>query len=288
MSNLFKKKWDVAFVKGGIDALFADGPFHVEVVKNPFKNHWFADPFVLDVTADKILLLAEEMDQSAPQPYGRIAKLTVDKASMRIEKYDIILDTGTHLSFPNILRQDGKVYIYPENCHQGKLNLYEFDPDTNALTLVQSICDDAVWDASMTDFFGHRQLLGSYQDDFHLDIYDWDEAAQNFVRSHSDLSPKADNRLAGQPFAYKGNYYCPTQDCTTTYGGGVCLKKMVLRDGKLALLPGKVLAPPDPKRFEGLHTLNQYKGVVVVDLKSWHVPLMRTLYQTYRSLAKKK
>ena len=228
------------------------------------------------------------MDQSAPQPYGRIAKLTIDRASMRIEKYDIILDTGTHLSFPNILRQDGKVYIYPENCHQGKLNLYEFDPDTNALTLFQSICDDAVWDASMTDFFGHRQLLGSYQDDFHLDIYDWDETSLNFVRSHSDLSSKADNRLAGQPFAYKGNYYCPTQDCTTTYGGGVCIKKMVLRDGKLALVPGKVLTPPDPKRFEGMHTLNQYKGVVVVDLKSWHVPLMRTLYQSYCSLVKKK
>lgn len=288
MSNLFKKKWDVAFVKGGIDALFADTPFQVVISKNPFKNHWFADPFVLDVTPDKILLLAEEMDQSAPQPYGRIAKLTIDRASMRIEKYDIILDTGTHLSFPNILRQDGKVYIYPENCHQGKLNLYEFDPDTNALTLVQSICDDAVWDASMTDFFGHRQLLGSYQDDFHLDIYDWDETNLNFVRSHSDLSSKADNRLAGQPFAYKGNYYCPTQDCTTTYGGGVCIKKMVLRDGKLALVPGKVLTPPDPKRFEGMHTLNQYKGVVVVDLKSWHVPLMRTLYQSYCSLVKKK
>ena len=118
--------------------------------------------------------------------------------------------------------------------------------------------------------------------------YDWDETNLNFVRSHSDLSSKADNRLAGQPFAYKGNYYCPTQDCTTTYGGGVCIKKMVLRDGKLALVPGKVLTPPDPRRFEGMHTLNQYKGVVVVDLKSWHVPLMRTLYQSYCSLVKKK
>ena len=63
---------------------------------------------------------------------------------------------------------------------------------------------------------------------------------------------------------------------------------MVLRDGKLALVPGKVLTPPDPRRFEGMHTLNQYKGVVVVDLKSWHVPLMRTLYQSYCSLVKKK
>jgi len=33
---------------------------------------------------------------------------------------------------------------------------------------------------------------------------------------------------------------------------------------------------------------DRYKGVVVVDLKSWHVPLMRTLYQSYCSLVKKK
>lgn len=288
MSKLIKKKWDIAFVKGGIDALFADVPFQVDIVKNPYTDRWFADPFILDVTDDKIIVLAEELHFANPKAYGRIARLVVDRASMCIEKFDIVLDTGTHLSFPNILRENGKVYIYPENCHEGKLNLYDYDVQRDVPTFVQSICDDAVWDASITDLMGHRQLLGSYQDDFHLDIYDWDEQANKFVRSHSDLSTKADNRLAGQPFAYQGDIYCPTQDCTTTYGGGVCLKKMVLDEGKLALRPGKTLFPPNRRKYEGMHTLNQYKGQVVVDLKSWRNPLVHTLYKAYRSVVKKK
>jgi len=287
MSKLIKKKWDVAFVKGGIDALFADTPFQVDIVKNPFNGHWFADPFILDVTERTVILLAEEFHYADPKAYGRIAKLTIDKATMTIQQYSIILDTGSHLSFPNILRQDGKIFIYPENCHEGKLNLYEYNPDTDAVTPVQSICDDAVWDASITDLFGHRMLLGSYQDDYHLDVYHWDETARNFVRSHSILSAKADNRLAGAPFAYRGAPYCPTQDCSTTYGGGVCLKPMVEQGGKLDLRPGKVLTPPDGKKFEGMHTLNQYKNMVVVDLKSWSNPLLYSLYKAYQAIAKK-
>ena len=288
MSKFFKKKWDLAFIRGGIDAVFGDRPVEFDTVKNPFKNHWFADPFILDVTDSKIILLAEEIRIGVPQAYGRIARLSIDRRTMRIEKFDIVLDTATHLSFPNILRQDDKVFIYPENSHEGKLNLYQYDESTGAVTFIQSICDDPVWDASMTDLFGRRQLLASYQDDFHLDVYDWDEEKQNFVRSHSILSSQADNRLAGQPFEYKGTCYCPTQDCTTTYGGGVCIKPMAPQGNQLALQPGKIITPPNSLRYEGLHTLNQYKGLVVVDLKCWYSRLGRLVYKTYRSLVKKK
>lgn len=36
--GFFQKKWDLAFVKGGMDTLFKDGEIEVEVVKNDLRQ----------------------------------------------------------------------------------------------------------------------------------------------------------------------------------------------------------------------------------------------------------
>lgn len=51
---------------------------------------------------------------------------------------DIILECPTHLSSPTILRCDGKVYVYPENCRSRQLDLNEYDPKNENLTVVQT------------------------------------------------------------------------------------------------------------------------------------------------------
>jgi hypothetical protein len=284
--SFFHKAWDLAFVKGGMDALFADGPFEVDVVKNPFKDRWFADPFVLDVTDDKIYVLAEEFCYSLNK--GRVAKLTIDRHSMTIERFDILLECPTHISFPNILRRDGKVYVYPESCNSGKLDLYEYDLEHEKLTSPRKICNDAVWDASMTDVLGKLQLFAGCQSDYYLDVYDWNDEVNMFVPVQSIKSNQKDNRMAGQLFVYKGEVYCPTQDCTQGYGGGVWLKK-VLRDGEnLKLEPIKKLVPPAGLKKLGMHTLNEYKGMVIIDLRDWVYPIAGKIYNLYKSLSGKK
>ena len=93
--------------------------------------------------------------------------------------------------------------------------------------------------------------------------------------------------MAGQLFEYKGEVYCPTQDCSQTYGGGVWLKRVVKDGEKLQLVPVKKITPPAKTKCEGLHTLNEYKGVVVVDLKGWVHPLGQKLYNLVRSFIPK-
>lgn len=284
--NFFQKTWALAFVKGGIDAVFADAPLEVDVVKNPYKDRWFADPFILDVTDDKIFLLVEELRFA--HPIGRIAKLTIDRKSMQIEKLDVLLELRKHLSFPNIMRRDGKVYVYPENCLSGALNIYEYDPVEEKLVAPKTICDDGVWDATMSDVTGKWQLFGSHQNDTIVDVYDWDDASQRFVHADQIESPLRDNRLAGQVFTYRDAVYLPTQDCTVRYGGGVCLKRMELGGEHIALTTTKTLTSPIKTYSEGLHTLNQYKGLVVIDLKGWRYPVARILYLAKQLLVGKK
>lgn len=267
--KLVSLSWHLGFVCEGLDGVFKDGPLSVSWVKSPYKDRWFADPFILDVTEDYIYLLVEEFRYGSPK--GRIAKLTVDRRSFEIIDLKIVLEEQTHLSFPNILRKNGKVYVYPENANGRKHNLYEYDEASEKLVFVQTICDDVIWDSCITEMFGKKQMFTAHRDDYHLDIYDWDESRNRFLLSESIESKEKNSRMAGQFFEYRGKIYCPFQNCEKTYGGHIDLKEVgISEDGQLCFTKVKELHSPHHKYKEGLHTLNEYEGVAVIDVKGFN------------------
>lgn len=78
-------------------------------------------------------------------------------------------------------------------------------------------------------------------------------------------------RLAGQFFEYGGEIYCPFQNCEKTYGGHIDLKKVALtEDGQFIFTKIKELHSPHYRYREGLHTLNEYKGIAVIDVKGFN------------------
>ena len=66
--------WDLAYGEYRED-IFRNGIEwkNLHILKNPYKTKWFADPFILDVTDEKIIFLVEEFDSGVNR--GRIAKL---------------------------------------------------------------------------------------------------------------------------------------------------------------------------------------------------------------------
>lgn len=272
----FRKKWILGFVEGGLDAVMSDKPLRVKWVRSPYKDRWFADPFILDVADDKYTVLAEELRYGCK---GRIAKLTIDRRSMRIVKMSIVLELGTHLSFPNILRKDGRTYVYPENCTGGRQNIYEYDEQSDRLVEKAAICMDRIWDSSITTLFGKPRLFAGNRDNYHLDIYDWNEEKRLFEQTASAVSKKQDNRLAGQLFEYGGSVYCPFQDCSQTYGGAVVIKRVALVGDGWHLEPVVRHTSPHPSINLGLHTLNEYKGAVIVDARGFVRPSARWVYK---------
>lgn len=77
--------------------------------------------------------------------------------------------------------------------------------------------------------------------------------------------------MAGQFFEYGGEIYCPFQNCEKTYGGHIDLKKVALtEDGQFIFTKIKELHSPHYRYIEGLHTLNEYKGVAVIDVKGFN------------------
>lgn len=270
-SRLNARYWALGFVNNGLDGIMNDDPIHVEWLKMP-KNGWFADPFILDVGDDEIQVFVEEKHVGSDK--GVISLLKVDRHSWELRSKKTVLELNTHLSFPCLLREDGKIYIYPESACSGKLDMYEYDPITETTSYFKTICDDEVWDSCITDRFGEKMLFTAAHDDTVLDIYKWDNAKGRFLSWKQVLSDNKNSRMGGQLFEYKGNLYYPAQDCNRNYGSAIQIKKINYSDGFFSFETVRRLTSTHPKMKLGLHTVNEYKGVVVIDVYGYRYPLL--------------
>lgn len=285
IKSLTADSWALGFVRGGMQSIMESDHFEVDWVKMP-KDRWFADPFVLDVTDEEILLLVEDFPYATKK--GIISLLHINRATMEIAAPKELLELPTHLSFPAIWRKDGHIYVYPESAGSGRLDMYEYQPKSETLTLVKTICDDIVWDSYITEAFGEPLMFTASKDDYQLDIYRWDIKKERFVSSLQIPSDIKNSRMGGAVFEYKGEWYYPAQNCEKTYGGAIEIKRLQVESGMLKV-EGVVkhLESTNPRFPLGLHTLNEYKGVVVIDVKGYRYGKLGALINRLVNLKKK-
>lgn len=274
INQLTAVNWALGFVRGGMQSVMELDHLDVDWVKMP-KDRWFADPFILDVTDDEILLLVEDYAYATKK--GVISLLHIDKASMEITSRKVLLELSTHLSFPAILRKDGHIYIYPESAQSGRLDLYEFRPESETLTFVQTICDDVVWDSYITEAFGEPLMFTASKNDYYLDIYQWDDKKKRFVMKEELHSDEPNMRMGGGVFCYHNSPYYPAQYCKRSYGGAIDIKRINYSNEKFELSTVKHLTSPHPNYRLGMHTMNEYKGVVVIDVKGYRYAKIGTM-----------
>lgn len=216
--------WALGFVRGGLQTVMEADHLDVDWAKMP-EGRWFADPFVLDVTDEEILLLVEDYPYATKK--GVISQLHINRKTMEITSRKVLLDLPHHLSFPAIWRKDGHIYIYPESAKSGRLDMYEYNAKKEELTFVKTICDDVIWDSYITEAFGEPMLFTAAKNDYQLDIYKWDEIRERFVPYQKIVSDLKNSRMGGAVFKYKGEMYYPAQNCEAAYGGAIDIKRIV-------------------------------------------------------------
>ena len=113
LCRLLQARWAVAF--------WVDG--RLMVVGNPYRDRWFADPFIVDADDKTITLLVE--DFSLQTLKGSISELTIDRATWKICQRRPVLEEPLQLSFPYIVRREGdRVWFMPESSRANRLSLY--------------------------------------------------------------------------------------------------------------------------------------------------------------------
>ena len=283
IKKLTDERWNVGFIQNSTENIINGEAIDVKWIIHKYKNSWFADPFVLEVTEKEIILLVEEFYR--PINKGRISKLTIDRITNVLLKCDVILELPTHLSFPLIIRKDSNledfikdidtdykssaepyVYLLPENGESGHLYIYKFFPESNKIIRLSSVLDEAVEDAVPIKNNEHLYLFCTPRENPSgdiLHIYKWSykEKLFEFLKEISFKENIA--RMSGSFFYYKNKLIRPTQECNFQYGHAVTLQETDITDFSFKEI--RRIYSVHPRLNIGCHTFNSYKGVTVTD-----------------------
>ena len=283
LRRVIQPRWRIGIVENSLEGIVRGEELRVQWPSNPFHDRWFADPFVLAVDGDEVTLLVE--DYRYAEGLGRISRIIVDRKRGAIVSCKTIL-RGGHYSFPAILRENGKVYLYPEQSRQGTLELYEYCPKTEACEYVQTLSDEPLTDAIIYKGVIYSTRLPE-PNGKRLKMFKWPSAVQSSIAASQRSSAFGDSkqlhcvqdanalnleletlnqpktivfdeciaRNAGDFFEVDGVVYRPAQECNRWYGNALSIQKF--ENGEFT----------EVRRIPDMHTMNSYQGVTVVDRK---------------------
>ena len=278
-NNLSQYIWTLAY---GVydESINLEGEFgyagKLHYVINPYKKKWFADPFILRESDDKLELLVEEYDSDIKK--GRIARIVINKQTDKIVACSIVLELPSHLSFPAIYRFDDKIFVHPENSASGVSTIYEYDLGNDKLINPVVLVNEPLTDAVIIKCGECYKMYATHVPTScgnTLTEYQSDNFLGEYNKTKTITFQDNTARMAGAFLEYQGKLIRPAQDCNHDYGRAV-----VFYDGFT------VIGDLRPKglKYEGIHTFNRFGETFVVDLKKYQYAYIRSLLKRVMSV----
>lgn len=277
---LFEQHWTIGFIQEPLANILSGESYIINYVQGMPKDRWFADPFILDYNDETIQILVEEFCYKIRR--GRIAKLNIDRCSLKLLDYKIILDLSSHLSFPFIQRKGDRIFISPENSESGEWTMYEYNHKTDELTKVKSVINQPLTDAIITDSFGKEQIFSTQtpnQNGNKLTVYSIEGKKEKEILFSSNVA-----RNAGDWFKLDETVYRPAQDCNGAYGTAVILQEVTTKGDDYHFKDVRRIESTNPMFTTGCHTFNSYKGLTVIDVHGYRRPSLFKVVKIIRKL----
>ena len=233
-------------------------------------RRYFADPFLFRENGTTHVF-CEEFPYATAK--GVISVFTLDAAG-RPSAPRVVLEQPYHLSYPQVFRHDGKIWMMPESSANRTLELYVAEAFPDRWKLHSVLLDDlSVSDATAFEHDGRWWLTATTNEP---DTSTWD--CLSLFSSPSPVGPwnrsgdlpilvdASAARPAGQIVRLGSALWRPAQDCTRGYGSGLALCRIdELRDGVLRQSVVRRLGPPAGAPDQGVHTLNSDGQFEVID-----------------------
>ncbi len=279
--KMFRKQWNIGLAKIDVAELIRNKTFNPDFKWLPITtpDRFFADPFIFKSPDGNLNVIYE--DFSVGDQYGKISLTSVD-ANFRPVFTKQMLDTRSHLSYPNVFIQNGKTYIMPEASKGGHVVWYEFDFITNSLingkTLIQNL---PLLDSTILEYNNKYWLFATKRGEnsnSKLYIYYANSMNGPFI-PHAGNPVKSSlngSRPAGNFIKLDGEIYRPSQNCAEYYGKSVTINRItVLNEKEFKEEAVLDILPPQKSGFNyGIHTINIVDDVIVIDaLKRIFMPL---------------
>lgn len=254
------QNWNIGFCEISPEELVSEKCLpRIHWLKHGYRDRFFADPFILRVDENAIYVLVEEMMFHTK---GVISLLMVDPRSYSLIDRKVLLDLDTHLSYPAIFRDNGKVYIYPENYASGQLSLYELDLESLSLTHVRQLIDMPLTDATVYPapdgkFYMISTLSSNSRDNAFLFAADSMSEGFRLISHQPVVTGKDRSRCGGSFFKADGRLFRPAQNCSRRYGGALKVMEVLeCSDGRYSEKEYFDISPRSWNYNLGMHTLN--------------------------------
>lgn len=188
-----------------------------------------ADPFFIKGGNGDFKILYEEF--ILKDDYATISLLTLDR-DLKETCSKILLDTKSHLSFPFVFSEKGKIYVLPESSKSGKLSCYEYNPEQETLTFVQNIIELPLVDSTVLFYRDKYWIFGSVakaDTNYELMVFFSDNLMGPYQPHPSNpVKIGLDGiRAAGNFIFVDECIYRPAQNCENEYGESITINKIV-------------------------------------------------------------
>jgi hypothetical protein len=240
-------------------------------ITSPLGIMW-ADPFVVKRDGGYYIFV-EEMPYATMT--GHLAVIEIDHEG-NVIKSTKILDTGSHLSYPNIFKEDDNWYMIPESGASRKISLYkatnfpyEWELDKHLMEDVKSadttlLKKDGKWwmfvniDEDQNTLLYNELFLFS-ADDFRS--HEWKPHPQNPI-----VSNVASSRPAGKIIEKNGKLIRPSQKSSLRYGHGTYFNEIeILNEKEYREKEVGSIIPKWDKKIGGTHTYNECEDLTIID-----------------------
>jgi hypothetical protein len=267
--HFYRDEWNVGIVAQPIEALLKQGSLDEVTWLGPRNGRtYLADPIVFDQDNTRCRFLAECFDTEGSAK-GCIVRCELERdGTFAISPF--LEAEHHHLSYPFVLHHRDRSYLIPETHELGAILLYSINadgalaPSIRLLEGTHAVDPTVIWTNGRWWLFcseGSLKLLA-----FHANALDGPWTPHRLNPLKIDVTS---SRPAGPLFERDGMLLRPAQDCSTTYGAGVVLHRIVeltperFHEERL----GRIGPEPGGAYPKGFHTINVLNGHCLVDGK---------------------
>lgn len=185
---------------------------------------WYADPFVIEHEG-KVWLFVERMDR-----WRRLGSIAVCQIldNGKITRFRDVIVEPFHLSYPNVFEYNGDMWMIPESGGNRDIRLYVATDFPYNWKFVKSLYQGA-------NFVDTSFVTRIVDDKAILNSYDWDTRRSVFLRFDlqkmecnqlPDSPGVMDERCGGNSFEKNGETFRVLQDCSTSYGSKIIIRRI--------------------------------------------------------------
>ena len=240
----------------------------------PPKECFWADPHII-YKDNKYYVFIEEFMYKTKK--GHISYLVIDNNG-KYTSPQKILEKSYHLSHPYVFFHENDLYMIPDTSINKTVELYRCVKFPDKWEFVNNIMEN-VYAVDTTLFkkdgkwwlFTNIKESEGYSNWDELFLFYSSELLSKSWKAHPTnpiVSDASSARPAGNIFLFNDNIYRPSQNCSKGYGYGIKINQIIkLNEYDYQELCINSIEPKWDKKITGLHTLNFYNNLTIIDAK---------------------